>query len=262
MNFLLKYGLGAVTIAALAAGAYLARKYLSAEEKARQDVPKEEPAAEPTTHDIYDGPTEERAEQAAPPADEMDGLIESLLDTVDELKTLDEIEEIPEDDGEIPLGCPVAELPRYEKPDAETLRSMLTPEQYAVTQQNGTEPPFKNAYYNAFEPGIYVDITTGEPLFSSTDKFESGCGWPAFARPLDSAAVLQKTDTSHGMNRTEVRSKQGDAHLGHVFADGPIEKGGLRYCINSAALRFVPMEQMEAEGYGDLLSKIQLNAKE
>lgn len=133
------------------------------------------------------------------------------------------------------------------------LKSTLTEIQYNVTQNNDTEPPFKNEYYNKFEEGIYVDVTTGEPLFVSTDKFESGCGWPSFSRPIDSDLLREKTDTSHGRIRTEVRSKSGDAHLGHVFTDGPRESGGLRYCINSASLNFIPKEQMEAKGYGHLL---------
>lgn len=141
----------------------------------------------------------------------------------------------------------------YEKPDDAALRGQLSPLQYSVTQESATEPPFTGEYDEHFAPGIYVDITTGEPLFASTDKFQSGCGWPAFARPIDRAAVKESMDGSHGMQRVEVRSQAGNAHLGHVFTDGPREKGGLRYCINSASLRFVPKERMEAEGYGDLL---------
>ena len=129
----------------------------------------------------------------------------------------------------------------------------LTPLQYEVTQNNGTEPPFKNEYNSEFRPGIYVDITNGKPLFVSTDKFESGCGWPAFSKPIDDNLISEKTDTSHGMKRVEVRSAQGDSHLGHVFNDGPKSSGGLRYCINSASLRFVPKEKMEEEGYGEYL---------
>ncbi len=145
---------------------------------------------------------------------------------------------------------------KYKKKDQETLLKTLTPDQYAVTQKNATEPPFQNEYYNEYRKGIYVDITTGEPLFSSSDKFESGCGWPSFSKPIDPKVVKERSDTSLRMKRTEVRSVTGDAHLGHVFEDGPITTGGLRYCINSASLRFIPVKEMEAEGYGDYLSLI------
>lgn len=141
----------------------------------------------------------------------------------------------------------------YKKPDDATLRARLTPEQYAVTQKNATEPAFRNEYWNEHREGIYVDITTGEPLFVSTDKFDSGCGWPSFSKPIDKNLIDEKRDTSHGMVRTEVRSKNGDAHLGHVFNDGPADKGGLRYCINSASLRFIPKDKMKEEGYGEYL---------
>ena len=144
----------------------------------------------------------------------------------------------------------------YQKPDDKTLRKKLTKQQYEVTQQNATERPFENQYYNEFREGIYVDITTGEPLFVSTDKYESGCGWPSFSRPISEALVQEKTDNSHGMQRTEVRSKTGNAHLGHVFNDGPQDKGGLRYCINSASLKFIPKNEMEKQGYGKYLSLI------
>ncbi len=140
--------------------------------------------------------------------------------------------------------------------DAE-LRKMLTPEQYAVTQQSATERPYTNAYDKEFRKGIYVDITTGEPLFLSSDKYDSGCGWPAFSKPINKKLLTEHTDRSHGMVRTEVRSATGEAHLGHVFTDGPEAAGGLRYCINSAALRFIPKEKMEAEGYGYLLTFMQ-----
>lgn len=129
--------------------------------------------------------------------------------------------------------------------------SRLTPEQYRVTQEAATERPFDNLYHASKAPGLYVDIVSGEPLFTSLDKFDSGCGWPSFTRPLQSEHVLEKRDSSHGMIRTEVRSRDGDSHLGHVFPDGPREAGGLRYCINSASLRFIPVDQLETEGYGD-----------
>ena len=129
----------------------------------------------------------------------------------------------------------------------------LTLEQFAVTQNAATERPFVNEYDEEFEPGIYVDIVSGEPLFSSRDKFDSGCGWPSFSKAIAPEVVNEKEDTSHNMNRTEVRSRVGDSHLGHVFNDGPAESGGLRYCINSASIRFIPYENMEEEGYGFLL---------
>ena len=129
--------------------------------------------------------------------------------------------------------------------------SRLTPEQFRVTQRNGTEPAFDNQFWNNHEPGLYVDIVSGEPLFSSLDKFDSGCGWPSFTRPVDSANVIENTDTSYGMRRIEVRSSHGDSHLGHVFPDGPRDAGGLRYCINSASLRFVPLDELETQGYGE-----------
>jgi methionine-R-sulfoxide reductase len=132
----------------------------------------------------------------------------------------------------------------------------LTPLQYAVTQQCGTEPPFQNEFWNNKRPGIYVDVVSGEPLFSSKDKFDSGTGWPSFFRPLEEKNVVSKVDETHGMIRTEIRSKQADSHLGHVFEDGP-KPTGLRYCINSASLRFIPMEELEKEGYADYLSLFQ-----
>lgn len=133
----------------------------------------------------------------------------------------------------------------------------LTPEQYRVTQQSGTERSGTGIYLNNKQPGIYVDIVSGEPLFASTDKYESGCGWPSFTKPIDPAHVKELNDGSHGMARTEVRSLHGDSHLGHVFPDGPSDRGGLRYCINSASLRFVPREQMTAQGYGAYLDLVQ-----
>ena len=133
----------------------------------------------------------------------------------------------------------------------------LTPEQFQVTQRNGTEPAGSGEYLDNHEPGIYVDIVSGEPLFASSDKFESGCGWPSFAKPIVPAHVNEVRDTSHGMVRTEVRSVHGDGHLGHVFPDGPRDRGGLRYCINSASLRFVHRDDMKAEGYGDFLKQVE-----
>ena len=142
----------------------------------------------------------------------------------------------------------------YQKPAAEAIRDKLTDEQYRVTQENATESPFQNEFWNQFEKGIYVDIVTGEPLFSSTDKFESSCGWPAFSKPIEEPAVVELPDDSHGMHRTEVRSRAGDSHLGHVFTGDRESPNGVRYCINSAALRFIPYARLEAEDYGYLLS--------
>ena len=127
----------------------------------------------------------------------------------------------------------------------------LTPEQFHVTQESGTERPFENEFWDHEEPGIYVDVVSGEPLFSSLDKFDSHCGWPSFTKPLESDHVEEFSDRTHGMARTEVRSAHGDSHLGHVFDDGPSDKGGLRYCINSASLRFIPLDELESEGYGE-----------
>ncbi|NHF73430.1 peptide-methionine (R)-S-oxide reductase MsrB [Paracoccus xiamenensis] len=135
--------------------------------------------------------------------------------------------------------------------------SRLTPEQFRVTQQNGTERAFTGEYDEHFEPGIYVDVVSGEPLFASSAKFNSGCGWPSFSKPIVDANVNELRDTTHGMIRTEVRSAHGDSHLGHVFPDGPRDMGGLRYCINSASLRFVPKDEMEAEGYGEYLDQVE-----
>ncbi len=145
----------------------------------------------------------------------------------------------------------------YRNPyDKEELKKRLNDLQYRVTQENATEAPFINEYDEHFEEGIYVDIVSGKPLFSSKDKFNSGCGWPAFSKPIIQNAVYDKEDTSHGMHRIEVRSSHADSHLGHVFEDGPRELGGLRYCINSAALRFIPKDRMEEEGYGSYIDKI------
>jgi peptide-methionine (R)-S-oxide reductase len=136
----------------------------------------------------------------------------------------------------------------------------LTPEQYRVTQQNGTERPGTGEYLDNTEPGIYVDVVSGEPLFASGDKYDSGCGWPSFVKPIEPAHVTELRDTSHGMVRTEVRSAHGDSHLGHVFPDGPRDRGGLRYCINSASLRFVHRDDMEAEGYGQYIDQVEERA--
>ena len=135
--------------------------------------------------------------------------------------------------------------------------SKLTPEQYHVTQRSGTERPGTGEYLDNKEPGIYVDIVSGEPLFASSDKFDSGCGWPSFTKPIVPANINELRDTSHGMIRTEVRSTHGDSHLGHVFDDGPEDRGGLRYCINSASLRFIHRDDMEAEGYGQYLDQVE-----
>jgi peptide-methionine (R)-S-oxide reductase len=133
----------------------------------------------------------------------------------------------------------------------------LTRAQYRVTQESGTERPFSGEYTDNKEPGIYVDVVSGEPLFASTDKFDSGSGWPSFTKPIEPANVNELRDDAHGMIRTEVRSVHGDSHLGHVFPDGPQDQGGLRYCINSAALRFIPRDKMEAEGYGAYLNQVE-----
>ncbi|MGN7408560.1 MULTISPECIES: peptide-methionine (R)-S-oxide reductase MsrB [unclassified Sporosarcina] len=138
----------------------------------------------------------------------------------------------------------------------EDLKNRLTEMQYHVTQEQGTEPPFRNEFDNHFENGIYVDIVSGEPLFSSKDKYDAGCGWPSFTKPIEKEEVTEHFDTTHGMRRTEVRSKTADSHLGHVFPDGPGE-AGTRYCINSAALRFVPVEKFEEEGLGDYKAQFQ-----
>ena len=145
----------------------------------------------------------------------------------------------------------------YQKPAADTIRDKLTAEQYAITQENETEYPCYNEYWDHFAKGIYVDIVTGEPLFSSTDKFESSCGWPAFSKPIEAPALVELEDNSHGMQRIEVRSRAGDSHLGHVFENDPESPNGVRYCINSASLRFIPYAQMEEEGYGYLMDLVE-----
>jgi methionine-R-sulfoxide reductase len=151
-------------------------------------------------------------------------------------------------------------MAHFRKPSDAELKKRLTPEQYQVSQHEGTEPPFRNAYWDNHEEGIYVDVVSGEPLFSSLDKFESGTGWPSFTKPLEAENVTNKTDRSHFMSRTEVRSRGGDSHLGHVFEDGPAPTG-LRYCMNSASLRFVPVARLEAEGYGKYLPLFEKKAK-
>ena len=146
-------------------------------------------------------------------------------------------------------------MPHYEKSEEAIAR--LTPEQFQVTQRNGTERPGTGALLKNKEPGIYVDIVSGEPLFASSDKYESGCGWPSFTKPIEPANVAELHDNSYGMTRIEVRSTHGDSHLGHVFDDGPRDRGGLRYCINSASLRFVHRDNMEREGYGAYLPQVE-----
>lgn len=145
-------------------------------------------------------------------------------------------------------------MTRYARSDDAISR--LSPEQFRVTQENGTERPGTGEYLHNHEPGIYVDVVSGEPLFASSDKYESGCGWPSFTKPIEPAHVAELRDTTHGMVRTEVRSRHGDSHLGHVFPDGPRDRGGLRYCINSASLRFIHLDEMEAEGYADYMDQV------
>ncbi len=143
---------------------------------------------------------------------------------------------------------------KYIKPSNEEIKNKLRDIEYRVTQENATERPFSHEYNDNNEEGIYVDIVSGEPLFSSKDKFDAGCGWPSFTKPVEDEHIVEERDLSHGMIRTEVRSKYGDSHLGHVFPDGPRDKGGLRYCINGASLRFIKKEDLEKEGYGKYLS--------
>ncbi|MFA5527991.1 MAG: peptide-methionine (R)-S-oxide reductase MsrB [Peptostreptococcales bacterium] len=143
-------------------------------------------------------------------------------------------------------------MERYKKPNDDVLKETLTKLQYEVTRKNATEPSFSNEYWNVFDKGIYVDIITGEPLFFSKDKYDAGCGWPSFTKPISDNAIQENLDARYGMVRTEVSSKLGKTHLGHVFTDGPTDKGGLRYCINSASLKFISYEKMDEEGYGYL----------
>ena len=155
------------------------------------------------------------------------------------------------------MTTPSSKTDSANKPSHEDLKKKLTPEQFRVTQQCGTEPPFRNEYWDNHRPGIYVDVVTGEALFTSLDKFDSGSGWPSFTKPIEKKNVTEKSDRTFGMERTEVRSSKGDSHLGHLFDDGPTDKGGMRYCINSASLRFIPVEKLKEEGYGQYLPLFQ-----
>lgn len=152
-------------------------------------------------------------------------------------------------------------IEKYEKPDIDEIKKKLSKKQYDVTQENFTESPFQNEYWDNKEKGIYVDIVTGIPLFASSDKYDSGCGWPSFTKPIDINTIVYKRDTSHGMERTEVRSINAESHLGHVFSDGPVEEGGLRYCINSASLKFIPLSMMKESGYGEYIELIEEESK-
>lgn len=159
--------------------------------------------------------------------------------------------------ADIPLSDSDAQpAAAYQKPTAAEIKARLTPEQYRITQQSGTERAFSHAYDDLFAPGLYVDVVSGEPLFSSRDKYDSGCGWPSFTRPIAASAVTEQADSSYNMRRVEIRSKNADSHLGHVFPDGPVDEGGLRYCINGAGLRFIPYADMDAAGYGHLKGQI------
>lgn len=153
-------------------------------------------------------------------------------------------------------GQPNFDALEFKQPSTQSLQHILTPAQFAVTQNSGTEHPFSHPYNEQFAAGIYVDVVSGEPLFSSQDKFDAGCGWPSFTRPLQQQSIVEHTDLSHGMQRVEVRSKQANSHLGHVFTDGPKDKGGLRYCINGQSLLFIPLAQMQERGYGAWISAL------
>ena len=155
------------------------------------------------------------------------------------------------------MGNKKVEVEKFNKPSDDEIKKKLTKEQYNVTQKSFTEPPFDNEYWSNKEKGIYVDIVTGMPLFVSADKYDSGCGWPSFTKPIDKNAIVYKRDNSFGMERTEVRSKNSDSHLGHVFNDGPTKEGGSRYCINSASLKFIPLSEMKKEGYEDFMELIE-----
>ncbi len=173
-------------------------------------------------------------------------VLDSHAENKDKSKTVKQSKEVAVKEKYNPETCA---FPK----DDQALKGLLSPEQYAITKQNGTEAPFSNAYWNNHHPGIYVDVISKEPLFSSKDKFDSGTGWPSFSKPLKKAAVVEKKDMSYGMVRKEVRSSRADSHLGHVFDDGPGEEG-LRYCINSGSLKFIPLESMQSEGYEDWLT--------